>query len=118
MSATAAHAQPAPTLDLERIRADFPLLARSVHGKPLVYLDNANTSQKPAAVIEAVDAHYRLHNAHVSRAVHQLGEEATLASAGARDQLARFINAPSRNEQVLTSGTPQAITLVAYSYAL
>ncbi|UGB37152.1 cysteine desulfurase [Frateuria soli] len=118
MSATAAHAHPAPALDLERIRADFPLLSRRVHGKPLVYLDNANTSQKPASVIEAVDAHYRLHNANVSRAVHQLGEEATLAYEGARDKLARFINAPSRNELVLTSGTTQAINLVAYSYAL
>jgi cysteine desulfurase / selenocysteine lyase len=119
MSATAAHAHPAPAaFDVARIRADFPLLARSVHGKPLVYLDNANTSQKPAAVIEAVDAHYRLHNANVSRAVHQLGEEATLAYEGTRDALARFINAPSRNEVVLTSGTTQAINLVAYSFAL
>ncbi|MCX7514704.1 cysteine desulfurase [Frateuria sp. STR12] len=118
MSATAAHAHPAPAaFDVARVRADFPLLARSVHGKPLAYLDNANTSQKPAAVIEAVDAHYRLHNANVSRAVHQLGEEATLAYEGARDKLARFINA-SRNELVLTSGTTQAINLVAYSFAL
>jgi len=118
MSATAAHAHPAPAFDVARIRADFPLLARSVHGKPLVYLDNANTSQKPAMVIEAVDAHYRLHNANVSRAVHQLGEESTLAYEGARDKLARFINASSRNELVLTSGTTQAINLVAYSFAL
>src|SRR5690349_865115 len=118
MSATAAHVHPAPTFDVARIRADFPLLARSVHDKPLVYLDNANTSQKPAAVIEAVDAHYRMHNANVSRAVHQLGEEATLAYEGARDKLARFINAASRNELVLTSGTTQAINLVAYSFAL
>ena len=119
MSATAAHAHTASTpFDAPRVRADFPLLARSVHGKPLVYLDNANTSQKPAAVIEAVDAHYRQHNANVSRAVHQLGEEATLAYEGARDKLARFINAPSRNELVLTSGTTQAINLVAYSFAL
>jgi len=108
-----------PTVfDVERIRADFPLLARSVHGKPLVYLDNANTSQKPESVIEAVNAHYRKHNANVARAVHQLGEEATAAYEGARDRLARFINAPSRNEVILTSGTTQAINLVAYSYAL
>ena len=60
-----------PTVfDVQRIRADFPLLARSVHGKPLVYLDNANTSQKPLAVIEAMNTHYREHNANVSRAVH------------------------------------------------
>lgn len=108
----------APTFDIQRIRADFPLLSRSVHGKPLVYFDNANTSQKPACVIEAVDQHYRLHNANVSRAVHLLGEEATTAYEGARDKLAKFINATSRNELVLTSGTTQATNLVAYSYAL
>jgi cysteine desulfurase/selenocysteine lyase len=108
-----------PTVfDVQRIRADFPLLARSVHGKPLVYFDNANTSQKPVTVIEAMNAHYREHNANVSRAVHQLGEEATAAYEGARDKLAHFINAPSRNELILTSGTTQAVNLVAYSYAL
>lgn len=108
-----------PTVfDVQRIRADFPLLARSIHGKPLVYFDNANTSQKPASVIEAMDVHYRQHNANVARAVHQLGEEATNAFEGARDKLARFINAPSRNELILTSGTTQATNLVAYSYAL
>jgi cysteine desulfurase/selenocysteine lyase len=108
----------AAAFDLPRIRADFPLLARTVHGKPLVYFDNANTSQKPACGIEAMDQHYRLHNANVSRAVHLLGEEATTAYEGARDKLAKFINAASRNELVLTSGTTQATNLVAYSYAL
>lgn len=114
------NAQPSTpaVFDVQRIRADFPLLARSVHGKPLVYLDNANTSQKPLTVIEAVNTHYREHNANVSRAVHQLGEEATAAYEGTRDKLARFINAPSRNELILTSGTTQATNLVAYSYAL
>ncbi|MDE2249303.1 MAG: cysteine desulfurase [Pseudomonadota bacterium] len=106
------------TFDVQRIREDFPLLARRVHGKPLVYFDNANTSQKPAAVIEAMNTHYREHNANVSRAVHQLGEEATAAYEGARDKLARFINASSRHELILTSGTTQATNLVAYSYAL
>ena len=111
--------QPTPTVfDIQRIRADFPLLSRTVHGKPLVYFDNANTSQKPASVIEAMNAHYREHNANVSRAVHQLGEEATAAYEGARDKLARFINAASRSELILTSGTTQSINLVAYSYAL
>ena len=113
-----AQAQLPTAFDVQRIRADFPLLARSVHGKPLVYFDNANTSQKPQSVIEAVDQHYRLHNANVSRAVHLLGEEATATYEGARDSLARFINAGSRNEIVLTSGTTQAINLVAYSHAL
>ena len=100
-----------PTVfDVQRIRADFPLLARRVHDKPLVYLDNANTSQKPLSVIEAVDDHYREHNANVARAVHQLGEEATAAYESARDKLARFINAPSRNEVLLTSGTTRRST--------
>ncbi|MHA6204309.1 cysteine desulfurase [Dyella soli] len=108
-----------PTVfDVQRIRADFPLLSRTVHDKPLIYFDNANTSQKPLSVIEAVDNHYREHNANVSRAVHLLGEEATTAYEGARDKLARFINATSSNELILTSGTTQSINLVAYSYAL
>jgi cysteine desulfurase / selenocysteine lyase len=115
MNATAI---PATVFDVRRIREDFPLLSRTVHGKPLVYFDNANTSQKPVSVIEAVDEHYRKHNANVARAVHQLGEEATAAYEGARDKLARFINASSRNELILTSGTTQSINLVAYSYAL
>ncbi|HTI96379.1 MAG TPA: cysteine desulfurase [Rudaea sp.] len=112
-------ANPAPAaFDPLRYRADFPLLARKVHGKPLIYFDNANTAQKPRAVIEAVDAFYREHNANVSRAVHTLGEEATSAYEAVRDKLARFINAPSRDEVVFTSGTTQAINTVAYSHAL
>jgi cysteine desulfurase / selenocysteine lyase len=117
VSASVAAGIDAP-LDIERIRADFPLLARSVHGKPLIYLDNANTSQKPAAVIEAVDHFYRHTNANVARAVHALGDEATTAYEATRNKLARFINAPSRDEIIFTSGTTQAINLVAYSYAL
>jgi cysteine desulfurase/selenocysteine lyase len=109
---------PSVDFDVQRVRADFPLLSRSVHGKPLVYFDNANTSQKPRQVIEAVDRHYREHNANVARAVHQLGEEATAAYENARDKLAAFIHATSRNELILTSGTTQSMNLVAYSYAL
>jgi cysteine desulfurase/selenocysteine lyase len=108
---------PAP-LDVARLREDFPILSRTVHGKPLIYLDNANTSQKPRAVIDAVDRFYRETNANVSRAVHTLGEEATSAYEATRDKLARFINAPSRDEIMFTSGTTQAINLVAYSYLL
>jgi cysteine desulfurase/selenocysteine lyase len=118
MKASAKGLEALPSFDVERVRTDFPLLARRVHDKPLVYFDNANTSQKPAAVIDAVSAHYRQHNANVSRAVHQLGEEATAAYEAARDKLAGFIHAPSRNEVILTSGATQAINLVAYSYAL
>ena len=107
----------APAVDWDRIRADFPLLQRQVHGKPLVYLDSANTAQKPAPVIEAVDRFYRHQNANVSRAVHALGSEATEAYEGARAKLARFINARPA-DLVLCSGTTFAINLVAYSWAL
>ncbi|MCK7592712.1 cysteine desulfurase [Pseudomarimonas salicorniae] len=103
--------------DWTAIRADFPLLSRQVHGKPLVYLDSANTAQKPAAVIEAVDDFYRRHNANVSRAVHALGTEATEAYEGARGKLARFLNVQP-DDLVLCSGTTLAINLVAYSFAL
>jgi cysteine desulfurase/selenocysteine lyase len=105
--------------DIDRVRTDFPLLARKVHGgKPLVYLDNANTAQKPACVIEAVDHFYRERNANVARAVHVLSEEATNLYEGARSTLAHFINAGSAQELVLTSGTTMATNLVAYSYLL
>ena len=110
--------QPAAAFDPLVYRKDFPLLARSVHGKPLIYFDNANTAQKPLAVIEAVDRFYRETNANVARAVHTLGEEATASYEATRDKLKRFINAPSRDEVIFTSGTTQSINLVAYSYAL
>ena len=103
--------------DWLRIRADFPVLTRQVHGKPLVYLDSANTSQKPQAVIRAMDEFYRERNANVSRAVHTLGSEATEAYEGARGKLAAFINVPA-DELVLTPGTTFAINLVAYSWAM
>lgn len=105
------------TPDWAAIRGDFPLLAREVNGKPLVYFDSANTSQKPATVIEAVDDFYRQHNANVSRAVHTLGSEATEAYEGARRKLAAFLNVRS-DELVLCSGTTFAINLIAYSWAL
>lgn len=100
-----------------RVRADFPLLMRQVHGKPLVYLDNANTSQKPLPVIAAQDEFYRRYNANVSRAVHALGTEATDAYEAARAKLAGFLNVRA-DELVLCSGTTFAINLVAYSWAL
>ena len=105
------------SIDWAKVRGDFPLLTRQVHGKPLVYFDNANTAQKPAAVIEAVDGFYRRYNANVSRAVHALGSEATDAYEAARATLARLINVRS-DELVLCSGTTFAINLVAYSWAL
>ena len=107
----------ANAIDWAAIRADFPLLARQVHGKPLVYFDSANTGQKPATVIETVDDFYRRHNANVSRAVHALGSEATESYEAARGKLARHLNV-HRDELVLCSGTTFAINLVAYSWAL
>ena len=104
-------------IDWEAVRADFPVLARLVNNKPLVYLDSANTSQKPRSVIEATDDFYRRHNANISRAVHTLGMEATDAYEAARAKVAAFLNVRA-DELVLTSGTTQAINLVAYSFAL
>ena len=105
------------SIDWTAVRADFPLLQREVHGKPLVYLDSANTGQKPASVIAATDDFYRRHNANVSRAVHALGSEATEAYEAARGKLARHLNVRG-DELVLTSGTTFAINLAAYSWAL
>ena len=94
-------------------RDDFPILSRKVNGKPLAYLDNAATSQKPRAVIEAITKYYESYNANVHRSVHSLGEEATAALESARGKAARFIGAPSRSEVVFTRGTTEAINLVA-----
>ena len=103
------------SIDWTAVRGDFPLLTRQVNGKPLIYFDNANTAQKPAAVIEAVDGFYRTFNANVSRAVHALGSEATDAYEGSRATLARFFNVRA-DELVLCSGTTFAINLVANSW--
>lgn len=104
------------TKSIERIRADFPVLVREVGGKPLVYLDNAATSQKPAAVIQAMDDYYRLHNSNVHRGVHTLSEEATASYEAARLRIGRFINAPSEKQIVITSGTTESINLVANAW--
>ncbi|TAJ52062.1 MAG: SufS family cysteine desulfurase [Nevskiaceae bacterium] len=100
---------------LERIRADFPILAQKVRGKRLAYLDNAATTQKPRAVIEAISRYYETSNANVHRAVHELAERATTQYEGARDRIARFFNA-QREEVVFTRGSTEAINLVAYSF--
>src|SRR3546814_9905433 len=104
-------------VDWARVREDFPLLRREVNGKPLVYFDSANTGQKPAAVIEAVDDFYRRHNANVSHAVHTLGGAATELYDDARRYLARFTNVRA-DELVLCGGTTFAVNLVAYSWAV
>lgn len=100
--------------DVGKVRADFPILSRTLAGdKPLVYLDSANSSQKPRQVIETIDAHYRLHNANVARALHQLGAEATEAYEGARDKIAAFIKAPRRDEVVFAKNISEGLNLVA-----
>ncbi|HVT35773.1 MAG TPA: SufS family cysteine desulfurase, partial [Nevskiaceae bacterium] len=100
---------------LARIRADFPILAESVHGKRLAYLDNAATTQKPESVLRAMDHYYRHQNANVHRAVHELASRATAAYEGARERIARYLHA-TRDEIVFTRGTTEAINLVARSF--
>ena len=103
--------------DIEAARRQFPILARMVHGKPLVYLDNGASAQRAQPVIDAVDDYERHHHANIHRGVHTLSQEATTLYEGARDRVARFINAPSRNEIIFVRGTTEAINLVAQSYA-
>jgi cysteine desulfurase/selenocysteine lyase len=103
-----------PGLDVEKIRSDFPILSRRMaDDRPLVYLDSANSSQKPRQVLDVLAEHYAQHNANVARAVHQLGAEATEAFEGARTKVAQFIGAPSRDEVVFTKNSTEALNLVA-----
>jgi cysteine desulfurase / selenocysteine lyase len=104
------------SLNAEAVRADFPILSRRVNGKPLVYLDSAATSQKPAAVIDVMDDYYRRYNANPHRGVYAISEEATAAYEGARQRVARFINAGSPKEVIFTRNTTEAINLVRYSW--
>jgi cysteine desulfurase/selenocysteine lyase len=104
----------AASLDVETIRKDFPILSRVVHGdKRLVYLDNAATSQKPRQVLDAIVGYYEQHNANVHRGIHTLAEEATALYEGARDKVAEFINAPSRDEVIFTKNSSEAMNLIA-----
>ena len=105
-----------PTLDVEKIRRDFPILQRTVHDQPLVYLDTAASARRPLAVINAIDGFYRNHNANIHRGVHTLSQEATELYEQARIKTAGFINAPSEQEIVFTRGTTESINLVAYSF--
>lgn len=101
-------------LDTEAIRKDFPILDRTVHdGKKIVYLDSAATSQKPRQVLDALSAYYERHNANVHRGVYTIAEEATALYEGARDKVAAFINAPSRNEVIFTKNASESLNLVA-----
>jgi cysteine desulfurase/selenocysteine lyase len=108
--------QKAEIFDVARVRADFPILSEVVHGKPLVYLDSANTSQKPASVLEAMNNYYRHANANIHRATHLLSERATALYEGGRVKAARFLNAPDPHTIVLTKGTTDGINLVAQSF--
>ncbi|HDQ74056.1 MAG TPA: cysteine desulfurase [Chloroflexi bacterium] len=103
-------------MDPNTLRADFPILDREIHGHPLAYLDNAASSQKPVAVIEAIDRFYRAHYANIHRGVHTLSEEATVAYEAARDKVAAFINAPDRRGVIFTRNATEAINLVAYAW--
>ena len=109
--------RPSPLYDLAKTRADFPVLAQSIRGKPLVYLDNGASAQRPMAVIEA-ERHYATEiHANVHRGVHTLSQRATDAFEGARERIRRFLNARSTKEIIFTRGTTEAINLVAQSYA-
>jgi cysteine desulfurase/selenocysteine lyase len=116
MSAKPATARATPAWDVERVRRDFPILATRVHGKPLVYLDNGATSQKPQAVIDAVSHYYETGNANVHRGVYALSESATAAYEGTRSRVARFVNAREDREIIYVRGTTEAINLVASSF--
>jgi cysteine desulfurase/selenocysteine lyase len=100
----------------EDIRSDFPILSRQVHGKPLVYLDSAASSQKPLAVLEALDTYYKTYNANVHRGVYEISEQATAAQEKARVKVARFINARQSKQIIFTRNTSESINLVAYSW--
>ena len=121
MSDIAAQAAPgtqAPAFDIDRVRADFPILAREVYGKPLVYLDNAASAQKPQAVIDAVSKAYEMEYANVHRGLHYLSNTATSNFEEAREQVKRFLNAPSLDSIVFTRNATEAINLVASSWGM
>jgi cysteine desulfurase/selenocysteine lyase len=104
-------------LDVPAIRRDFPVLSREVNGRPLCYLDNAASSQRPQSVIDSVSRYYETCHANVHRGVHRLSQEATELFEGARDTVQRFLNARSRREVIFLRGTTEAVNLVAQSYA-
>src|SRR5256884_8341393 len=115
------HAQVYPSkktsrYDVGLVRADFPILRREINGRPLVYLDNAATSQKPVQVIEALDRFYNQYNANVYRGVYRISEEATVAYEEARRKIAHLINARDPSEIIFVRGTTEAINLVAHSW--
>jgi cysteine desulfurase / selenocysteine lyase len=102
--------------EVERVRQDFPILAQKIHGRPLVYLDNGATSQKPRVVIDAIERYYAAENSNIHRGVHYLSERATAAYESAREKVRRFVNAQREQEIIFVRGTTEAINLVAQSY--
>jgi cysteine desulfurase / selenocysteine lyase len=112
------HAVPVPAYDVEAIRKDFPILSRTVYGKPLVYLDNGASAQKPQVVIDAVAHAYANEYANVHRGLHFLSNAATDAYEGAREKVRRFLNAPSVDNIIFTKSSTEAINAVAYGYGM
>src|SRR6185369_11172051 len=106
----------AKKIDFARVRKDFPILDQKVHGQPLIYFDNAATTQKPQRVIDTLRHYYEHDNANVHRGIHELSNRATAAFEAARDRTARFINARSSSEIIFTSGTTEGINLVAQAW--
>src|SRR6185437_12196648 len=102
--------------DVAKIKKDFPILERRINGKPLVYLDNAATSQKPLSVIEALSDYYRNNNANIHRGIHTLSEEATQEYEGARQKVADFIGAPEARSVIFTRNATEAINLVMFTW--
>ena len=104
------------TFDFARVRADFPILSTEVRGKPLTFLDNGATSQKPTSVIEAIDRYYRTENSNIHRGVHYLSEQATDAYESARAKTAKFIGAPDQDEIIFVRGATEGINLIAHGF--
>lgn len=102
-------------LNIQKIRAEFPILNREINGNPLVYFDNAASSQKPKIVLDAIDEYYKNHNANVHRGIHTLSQEATVMMENSREKIRNFINAKDDFEVIFTRGTTESINLVAYS---
>src|ERR671937_3196116 len=107
-----------PTLDAQRLRADFPIFEQEIHGKPLAYLDSAVTAQKPRQVLDAMRTFYETSYANVHRGVYTLSERATAAFEGARQLVADFLNAPSPREVIFTRQATEALNLIAYAWGL
>jgi len=114
--AVTAPAKVATPLDVERIRRDFPILAKTVHGKPLVYLDNASTSQKPRQVIDAMSSVFEEHNANIHRGVYEFSERTTAAFEGAREKVAKLINAPQGREVIFCRNATEGLNLVMHTW--